>query len=512
MQVLSARIKQCHNKKETVTAYGQRPATDTRSKMVLAAALTGIATFLLVYSQTMAFTWDAGFHLLAAQMINAGKRPYLDFCFPQTALNAWWMAFWMRVFGESWRVAQASAALFVAGTVVLASTFVFERFPIARWRLPAAVATAVLLAFHEQVFGYGTVAQAYGISMFLIVAAFRVTIGTPDRPGLWRPAAAGSLAGAAAGCSLLSAMAAPVLLAWMAFSSRAGSRWAKSAAFVTAAALPFLPMVRLFVEGPSQTWFNLFQYQLTYRHAGWGSTVAHDLSEMSSWLDSAPALFLFLLAAAAWWFVRSSQCYKSLRSELYLCAWLALGLTAEISLARPTFARYFVMVVPFLAILAGPGFYEAAARLRGPRAGTLLPTLLLTVLIVMGGARKIYDDREIYRWSELEEVAAKIRQVAPPHAVIYTDEPLYFLLRTDPPEGMQFAYARELDLPPAQSSQLHIVPQKTMDQRVRSGAFDVVAVCQEPKAVDRLKLKTLYRQTAQVEECDIFWNRAAAGR
>ena len=43
---------------------------------------------LLLYSQTLAFAWDEGFHLLAAQLIKAGKRPYLDFCFPQTPLNA----------------------------------------------------------------------------------------------------------------------------------------------------------------------------------------------------------------------------------------------------------------------------------------------------------------------------------------------------------------------------------------------------------------------------------------
>ena len=64
---------------------------------------------LLLYSQTLSFAWDEGFHLLAAQLINAGKRPYLDFCFPQTPLNAYLNAGWMRVFGESWRPVHALA-------------------------------------------------------------------------------------------------------------------------------------------------------------------------------------------------------------------------------------------------------------------------------------------------------------------------------------------------------------------------------------------------------------------
>ncbi len=47
----------------------------------LAAALLTAA--LAVYAQTLAFAWDEGFHLLAAQLIDAGKTPYLDFFFPQ---------------------------------------------------------------------------------------------------------------------------------------------------------------------------------------------------------------------------------------------------------------------------------------------------------------------------------------------------------------------------------------------------------------------------------------------
>ena len=66
---------------------------------------------LLFYSQTVAFAWDEGFHLLAAQLIKAGKKPYLDFCFPQTPAAAYWNAAWMRIFGESWRTVHAIAAL-----------------------------------------------------------------------------------------------------------------------------------------------------------------------------------------------------------------------------------------------------------------------------------------------------------------------------------------------------------------------------------------------------------------
>jgi hypothetical protein len=472
--------------------------------------LTGIAILLLAYSQTVAFAWDAGFHLLAAQMINSGKRPYLDFCFPQTTLNTWWTALWMHLLGQGWQVAQALAALALIGAVALASSFVFQRLTVHRWRLAAAIVTAVLFGFHELAFRFGTIAQAYGIALFLMVVAFRVAVGTPDRSSPWRAAAAGGLAGAGAGCTLLSAAAVPVLLAWIVFASRKGKRWVKCAGFVVGAAMPFIPMARLFVEGPSQTWFNIFQYQFAFRHAVWGNTLGHDFGEITTWLASAQSLSLFLLAAAAWWYVRGPKCTPTLRSELYLCGWLALALQVEVALARPTFARYFVLTVPFLAILAGVGYYEIATRLRGPQSGTLMPTLVIGVLTVISAVHAIYDNSDVYRWKDLEKVAARIHQVAPPNARIYAEEPIYFLLRADPPEGMQFAYSRELDLPPGQSARLHIVPQAVMDQRIQSGAFDVAEICLDQGTIERLNLKRLYRQSERIEYCDIFWDRAKA--
>jgi len=61
------------------------------------------AAAFLLYSQTWAFAWEETYHLLAAQLILNGKRPYLDFCFPQTPLNAYWNAAWMALFGRAFR-------------------------------------------------------------------------------------------------------------------------------------------------------------------------------------------------------------------------------------------------------------------------------------------------------------------------------------------------------------------------------------------------------------------------
>ena len=75
--------------------------------LILVATLLGAG--LMVYAQTSAFTGDEGFHLLAAQLIDKGRRPYIDFAFPQTPLNAYFNAWTMRLFGQTWRVPHAAA-------------------------------------------------------------------------------------------------------------------------------------------------------------------------------------------------------------------------------------------------------------------------------------------------------------------------------------------------------------------------------------------------------------------
>ena len=82
------------------------------------------AAAFLIYSVTWAFTWDESYHLLASQLMAGGKLPYLDFCFPQTPLNAYWNAGWMRLLGYHWQVPHAFAALFTIGAAVILLLFI----------------------------------------------------------------------------------------------------------------------------------------------------------------------------------------------------------------------------------------------------------------------------------------------------------------------------------------------------------------------------------------------------
>ena len=142
----------------------------------LSLALATILAALLVYSQTTAFHWDEGFHLVAAWLIASGKRPYIDFLFAQTPLNAYWNAAWFRAFGPSWRIAHALAALETWLAVALVARHALKRFPIPEWRTAAALSAAALFGCLTTVFDFAALGQAYGFCLLLLAAAFRLAV------------------------------------------------------------------------------------------------------------------------------------------------------------------------------------------------------------------------------------------------------------------------------------------------------------------------------------------------
>ena len=311
-----------------------------------------------------AYHFDEGYHLLTSQLMIAGKKPYLDFCFPQTPLNAYWNVFWMRIFGPTWRVAHAVAALLTVGTVLLTADFVARRFPVPSWRAASALTAGSLVALNTLVFQYAPLGQPYAICLFALTAAFRITVLTVGRSGILLPAAAGICAGIATGSSLLSAAAAPVFLAWMLYYDRAGSRWSKFIAFSIGVVIPFAPVFWLFSirarELPGST---SFEYHSSFRKLYWPETTRHDFEVLTAWINSAPALLIGLLAVfGLLYVVRRTGWSHASKAEFYLCAWLAAGLSAEIGRAHPTFTQYFLLIVPFLAVLAVAGLYAIGYR------------------------------------------------------------------------------------------------------------------------------------------------------
>lgn len=457
---------------------------------------------LVVFSQTRAFVWDEGFHLLAATLIAQGKTVYVDFCFPQTPLNAYLNAGLIYLSGQNWHIPHLLAAMFAVGAMCLTASFVLRHLPAGEsreWRWAGAGCAAVFIGLNITVMQFGTVAQAYGSGLFFCVAAFCAAVAAMRRRGALFTFAAGLFAGVAAGCSLLTAPVAIVLLAWTLWTNRGTARWLRSAAFLAGAAIPFTPVIWLFFQAPEQVFFNVFEYQALYRRANWPGINLHDIEALTGWLNSTQALALGVLALMG---VRRIYKDAAWGREFRLALWLVLGLALFNANTHPTFERYFVFLVPFVSILAVAGLFTIGSRRMA---------VLAAAFMAFSCAHALLEDRDASTWNEYENVARKTAEVTSPGAMLYAEEPVYFLLHRTPPTGLEFSYTRNIQLPAAREKLLHVVSQAEFKKQIRAGRFATVQSCKDD-LIDYYQLSSVFPHEMDVEDCSIFWGKVKTAR
>ncbi|HTS63635.1 MAG TPA: hypothetical protein VMH28_16535 [Candidatus Acidoferrales bacterium] len=462
-----------------------------------AGAAAAVAALLLWYSQTRAFAWDEGYHLLAAQLVSKGKRLYLDFCFPQPPLNTYWNAAWMWLFGAGWRLVHAVSAVLCLAAAWIVSCWARSRFPDPAWRQAAALAVLLAVGLNVLIVQYGPIGQAYALTLVLIVTAFRLTVKAVETRGSVLSGLAGLAAGGGAAATLLSAPVGVVLLVWLVLCNQSGDRRRKAAALIAGEIAAFLPMWWLFVQDPRRVFFNVVEYELRYRQVEWEGAYAHDVKVWISWLDSSHGVVLALLAAGGLAFVRF-RCYwtRQQRAEFYLCGWLSAALIVHISQAHPTFERYYMLAVPFLAVLAAAALYSLGSRW----------TVAVLGIVLAAGLAKTISEENAYTWPYLEPLARKVDQVTPAAAPVLADEHIYFLTRRTPPSGMELMDSHKLDFPKPKSVWLHLVSEAEVERRISAGEFATVESCGEYEQFDTAAA-LIYKQQAKAADCTVYWER-----
>jgi hypothetical protein len=475
-----------------------------RARLAFWLLLLAISAMVLAYAVTRAFVWDEGYHLIAAQQIAQGKVPYIDFCFPQTPLNAYLNAAVMRLFGVGWRAVHVVATLFSLGAMLLTAQFMLARFPAQRWRLPCAVAAAVFIGLNEIVIQFGTIGQAYGICLFFTMAAYRVALKTPVCASLLPPLGCGVLAGIATGSSLLTAPVLLVLFVWIYISNRSGVGWRKAAAFIAGCAVAFLPVVWLFFQGREQTIFNIVKYHALYRRSDWPGATYHDLEVFTSWLDSTQGLTLALLAVAGVVFLLKECGWpRRQRAEFYLAAWISVAEGAYLCTPHPTFGRYFIFLIPFLTILSMAGLYALGSKM-GYGARPAWPAGMAAVLVALMCVSFGVESVQQTTWQEYEKVARKVAEVTPRGGRLFADEVVYIALGQNPPSGMEVSYTHTVKLPAAEEKLEHIVSVDELKAQFAKHEFATVQSCSDAE-MDRYGLPSSYRYKADMDDCTVFW-------
>ena len=84
---------------------------------------------------------------------------------------------------------------------------------------------------------------------------------------------------------------------------------------------------------------------------------------------------------------------------------------------RPTFTRYFLLTVPFLAIPAAYGLYEVTIRL-ATRPRPWLATGILCAILAYGETAALFGERDDMMWKDMQNTADKVRDVTPPSATL----------------------------------------------------------------------------------------------
>jgi hypothetical protein len=488
------------------STLAEAPATGSRGMRVFWLIVLAISSLLMLYAVTRAFVWDEGYHLIAAQQISQGKLPYIDFCFPQTPLNAYANAAVIKLFGQHWRPVHVLATLFSLGAMLLTAQFMLSRFPVLNWRLPCAIAAAVFVGLNEVVIQFGTIGQAYGICLFFTVAAYRVALLTPERVTLLLPLACGVLAGIAAGSSLLTAPIALMLLLWIFFYSQVGQPWRKALAFIFGVSFAFMPLFWLFFRGPEQTIFNVLKYHALYRRSDWPGAGYHDLQVFTSWLDSTQALTLVLLAATGVAFLLKQAPWSRLqRAEFYLAAWISVADGVYLCTPHPTFGRYFIFLTPFMTVLSMLGLYVLAAKM-GSGARPLWPTGIAATLMTLMCSSFVVNSFQESTWQDYEKVAQKVASVTPPGGRIFADELVYFALGRNPPSGMEVSYTHTVTLSQRDEKLEHIVSLQELKDQFAHHDFATVQSCSDAE-MERYGLPAGYRYHADLDDCTVYWGQ-----
>jgi hypothetical protein len=479
---------------------------ERREILALWCAAAALAAGIIPYSQTLAFAWDEGFHLLAAQLILRGKRPYLDFLHSQTPLYAYWNAALMRVFGESWRMVHVVSSLAVTGAALLTGHFVLTRLQDRAWRLAGALCAMALVGLNSTILWYGTIGQPYAMCLLLTVAAFRLTVLAQERGSSRVCLGAGFFAGAAAASSLLTAPFAPVLLVWNLFYGGA-DRLKKGAMFVAGAAVPFLPLLWLFVQSPQQVLFGVFKYHGLYRGVDWPEAGKHNVDVATAWMNNYEAVLLIGLAGLGLSYIAGRSNWEPrIAREFYLCVWLIAAESAYLCIPRPTFGRYYMFVMPFLAMLSAVGLYAIAAQIGSLRFPWRYP-LVLTLVLATAFVKYSVDALDEYSWADFQKVAAKVDEVTAPGATLYADEHVYFLTRREPPSGLEYGDSHKLELPDALAERMHVLSVAKIDAQVAAGNYATISICNNEDRIMVLGLPGPYTQKADVAGCGIYWAR-----
>jgi len=469
--------------------------------------MAGLATVLVVISQTNAFFMDEGFHLVASWLITHGRQPYVDFAYAQAPMYAYLNAYWMQLFGDTWRSSHALSALLCSGAVAMVVEYLLGRFRNSGAFVIAALG-GVLLVGNGLILQTAGLSQPYAECLFWTVAAFRLAVTTSRTSFILF--ASGVCAGVAGASSLLAAPVIPVIFLWTVWTTERGARLRVSLRFLAGVTLALLPLAYLVALAPRQSLFDVIEFHLFYRQIGFpGADLPRwNLAVVGSALASPQAVLLAVFFTVGLLSQRLRDVLGDrVTSEVRLSAWLAAALGLYLCVPTPTFSQYFVLVVPFACIVAAAGVASASGLFGtyGARSVALVVVLMLYCAPAARVARAQWTTpRSDSGWTSWEAVAKKVDSVAPNGSLYSEWEGLYFLTRRLPPRGAEYADTQKLG--PDLAAIARAASEQEVDSWLSDGRFDVVVMWDADPRIGRVGLRSTYPNSDLIGQgMRMFW-------
>jgi len=462
------------------------------------------------------------YHLLAAQMVVAGRKPYLDFFLQQVPLYPLICGAWLRIFGTSWQAANVLSGLLICGSAAIIARIASRAYSDSGWRAKGSIIAVFLFGLNLQVAESGDDAQPYALCMFFCLSAWLAAMDA--RPTAMRTFLTGLAAGAAVNTSLLAAPFFVILTGWTIFQpegvrAEGPDRRRRLLWLVCGAAVASIPLAYLAMLAPTQAWFDIVTFQLFYRTAGPAlpkNVASHNLHEVLDWVRSIQGAVLVLLSLAGALFLFDRRAPGSTRRSVSYAALLAVVWALYLALVPLTWHMYFVLVVPYVSLLAAAGLCHLCARARLSQwsskifAGTIvLYSLGLAIPLVAG----LISGRP-GRWAPPEEAARIVNAETGPEEPVYSDdESIYVVARRLPPRGLENSFGAVVRLPSSEYTWAALVPPERNEERLRTGNFAAVVLT---KTKDDVRIQAvrnggLYSQFAETTNYVIFWKPKVQG-
>jgi len=457
------------------------------------------------------------YHLLAAQMVAAGRKPYLDFFVQQVPLYPLICGGWLRIFGSSWQAANLFSGLLICGSAAIIARIASRIYGDSEWAAKGRFIAVLLFGLNLLVAQSGDDAQPYALCMFFCLSAWLAALDA--RPATPRIFLVGLAAGGALNTSLLAAPFFLILTGWFVLRAARPDRPRRLLWLSGGASIASIPLAYLAMLAPTQAWFGIVEFQLFYRTAGPAlpkNIPSHNLREILNWVLSIQGAVLTLASLAGALFLFDRKAPASTRRSVGYAALIAVLWALCLALVPLTWHMYFVVVVPYVSLLAAAGLCQLGARAKLwqglskiPMGTVWLYSLGLAIPLLAG----VISGRP-GRWAPPEEAARIVNIETGPKQPVYSDdESIYVAARRLPPRGLENSFGAVVRLPAGEYERAGLVPPEKNEDLLRAGNFAAVVLSKanDDARIQAVRSSGLYSQSAETKNYVIFWKSKVQG-